>query len=40
MVKLSREAKIILIGASGYIGSHLLERFPNENIRYATSSNQ
>tara|TARA_A100000164_G_C21941839_1_gene791227 strand:- start:2773 stop:3636 length:864 start_codon:yes stop_codon:yes gene_type:complete len=38
MAKLSGESKVILIGASGYIGSHLLKKLPNKNIRFATSS--
>ena len=38
MVKLTKDAKVILIGASGYIGSKLLKRLPNKQIRFATSS--
>ena len=40
MVKLSKEVKICLIGASGYIGSQILKKLPNDQIRFATSSRQ
>jgi len=38
MIELNHKEKIILVGSTGFIGSHILYSFPKLNIKFATSS--